>query len=187
MYKIRKVLLAGALSAIMCLTVSANTIPNVKETVEVETVKDISEPVHIILNTPRETMIDEYIEVVPDYTSDDISVTDEDVELLALVTLAEAENQTELGQRLVVSTILNRVDHDRFPDTIHGVVYQKNAFEAMHNGRVNRVKVTDKMRQLVREEVKSRTDHDVIFFRTGHYSVYGTPMFKEDDHYFSSY
>ena len=187
MYKIRKTLLAGVLSAIMCLTVSANTVPDTHVNTEVEVVEDISEPVHIILNTPREIMIDEYIEVVPDYTADDISITDEEVELLALVTLAEAENQTELGQRLVISTILTRVDQNRFPNTIHGVVYQKNAFEAMHNGRVNRVKVTDEMRQLVREEVKSRTDHDVIFFRTGHYSVYGTPMFKEDDHYFSSY
>ena len=49
------------------------------------------------------------------------------------------------------------------------------------------VKITDEMRQLVREEVKSRTNSDVIFFRTGRYSTYGTPMFKEDDHYFSSY
>ena len=187
MYKIHKALLAGLLTIITCLTVNASTATNNYEIVEPEVIEDVMKPTHIVLNVPQETVSEESVEICTDVPVDEINVTDEEIELLALVTLAEAESQTELGQRLVISTILNRVDHARFPNSIHGVVYQKNAFEAMHNGRVNRVKVTDEMRQLVREEVKHRSNHDVIFFRTGHYSVYGTPMFKEDDHYFSGY
>ena len=41
----------------------------------------------------------------------------EDVELIALVTMAEAEGECEEGKRLVIDTVLNRVDSDYFPDT----------------------------------------------------------------------
>lgn len=117
----------------------------------------------------------------------EVKYTDEEVELLALIMLAEAEDQTELGQRLAVDVILNRVDSERHPNTIHDVVYQKNQFAVTTNGRLNRVIVTDEARALVREELESRTNYDVIYFRMYHYHGFGTPLFKEDDHYFSGY
>lgn len=33
--------------------------------------------------------------------------------------------------------ILNRVRHDEFPNTVSGVVYQKNAFTAVTDGQIN--------------------------------------------------
>lgn len=111
----------------------------------------------------------------------------DDVELIALVTVAEAEGESEYGKRLVIDTILNRVDSKHFPDTIYGVIYQPNQFTSMTNGRVDRCVVTDDVRQLVREEMESRTNSEVIFFRTGHYSPYGTPLFQEGSHYFNKY
>ena len=108
-----------------------------------------------------------------------------DVDLIALVTMAEAEGESEEGKRLVIDTILNRVDSPRYPSTVNGVVYQKNQFEAMWNGRVNRCGVREDIRQLVIEEMNSRTNSEVLFFRTGHYSSYGTPLFKVGNHYFS--
>lgn len=110
--------------------------------------------------------------------------SDEEIELLALVTVAEAEGESEYGKRLVIDTILNRVDSDRFPDTIKGVIYQKNQFTSMWNGRTDRCKVTDEVRQLVREEMESRTNSDVLFFTAGGYGRYGTPAFQVGDHYF---
>lgn len=114
-------------------------------------------------------------------------VYDDEVELLALVTMAEAEGESEYGKRLVIDTILNRVDSKHFPDTIYGVIYQPNQFTSMTNGRVDRCTVTDEVRQLVREEMESRTNSEVIFFRTGHYSPYGTPLFQVGSHYFNKY
>lgn len=110
-----------------------------------------------------------------------------DIELLALVTMAEAEGEPEEGKRLVIDTILNRVDSEHFPDTIHDVIYQKNQFTSMWNGRVDRCTVNDYVINLVREEVESRTNHDVIFFTAGAYGKYGTPMFQVGDHYFCKY
>lgn len=110
-----------------------------------------------------------------------------DKHLLAKVMLAEAEDQSEYGQRLVVSSILNRVDSEKYPNTISEVVHQPYQFSVMHNGRINHVTVTDKALQLVEEELNNRSNNKVIYFRMNHYSKYGTPMFREQDHYFSGF
>lgn len=110
-----------------------------------------------------------------------------DVDLLALVTMAEAEAESEYGKRLVIDTILNRVDSPKFPSSISDVVYQPNQFTSMWNGRVDKCYIREDIRQLVIEEMKNRTNSEVIFFRTNHYSGYGTPLFQEGNHYFSKY
>lgn len=113
--------------------------------------------------------------------------TQEEIELIALCVMAEAEGECEYGQRLVIDVILNRVDDPHFPDTIYDVIYQKNQFAGMYGDRITRCYVKDELVQLVREELENRTDYDVVFFRTGHYHSYGVPMFQVGAHYFSSY
>lgn len=116
------------------------------------------------------------------------SLTDEEIDLIALVTMAEAEGECEEGQRLVIDTILNRVDSELsyFPDTVYDVVYQKNAFSSMHNGRVKRCYVKEEIRQLVIEELQERTNYEVVYFHANKYGKYGAPMFAVGNHYFSS-
>lgn len=114
-------------------------------------------------------------------------LTDEEVELIALLTMAEAEGESEYGQRLVIDSVLNRMDSEHFPDTVHGVIYQKNQYSSMTGERVTRCWVKEELCELVRSELKERTDYDVVFFRTGHYHPYGTPLFQVGAHYFSKY
>ena len=111
----------------------------------------------------------------------------EDIKLIALVVIAEAEGESEEGKRLVIDTILNRVDSEYFPDTVYDVIYQPNQFTSMWNGRVDRCKSTDEVCALVAEELELRTNTSVIFFTAGQYSEYGTPMYNVGNHYFSSY
>lgn len=113
--------------------------------------------------------------------------SEEDIELLALLAMTEAEGENEEGQRLVIDVALNRVDDPHFPDTVYDVVYQENQFSGMYGERLARCYVTDEFVQLVREELENRTNYDVIFFRTEHYHSYGVPMFQVGAHYFSSY
>lgn len=117
----------------------------------------------------------------------EIKMAKSDIELIALVTMAEAEGESEKGKRLVISTILNRLDSEHFPDTVKEVIYQPGQFTSMWNGRSDRCYVKEDICQLVREELESRTNSEVIFFGAGDYSAYGSPMFQEGDHYFSSY
>lgn len=114
-------------------------------------------------------------------------LSEEDISLIALVTMAEAEGECEKGKRLVIDTILNRMDSEYFPDTAYDVIYQPYQFSSMWNGRVDRCEVREDICQLVQEELEVRTNYDVIFFTAGCYSDYGVPMFQVENHYFSSY
>lgn len=113
--------------------------------------------------------------------------TEQEIDLMALITMAEAEGESEYGKRLVISTILNRVDSEHYPDNVTDVIYQKNQFSSIWDGRADRCYVKEEIRQLVKEEIENRTNNEVIFFMAGDYSDYGTPMFAEGGHYFSSY
>lgn len=117
----------------------------------------------------------------------DYPLTQEEIDLIALVTMGEAEGETELGKRLVIDTILNRIDHPSFPDTVYDVVYQPNQFSVMWNSRIDRCYVMPEIVELVKEELLERTNYDCVFFMAGGYSKYGEPLFQECCHYFSSY
>ena len=114
-------------------------------------------------------------------------LTQEEIDLIALVTMGEAEGETELGKRLVIDTILNRIDHPSFPDTVYDVVYQPNQFSVMWNSRIERCYVMPEIVELVKEELLERTNYECVFFMAGEYSKYGEPLFQECCHYFSSY
>ena len=114
-------------------------------------------------------------------------ITQEEIDLIALVTMAEAEGETELGKRLVIDTILNRMDNPHFPDTVYDVIYYPNAFSVIGSDRINRCYVMPEIVELVKEELLNRTNYECVFFMAGGYSKYGKPMFQECCHYFSSY
>lgn len=152
------------------------TLPVPEEPIEID-------PIILEVETVEDIIIEPYVEPISTHNQ----VSDSDIRLLALVTMAEAEGECEEGKRLVIDTILNRVDSNHFPDTIYDVVYQRNQFSAMWNGRVNRCEVRDDIYNLVLEELQSRTNYEVIFFTAGRYSAYGTPMFRVENHHFSKY
>lgn len=148
------------------------------------------EKVFVDISTTRtfeEPITEATTQVVTEPVTDYKGYTIDEIELIALVTMAEAEGESELGKRLVIDTILNRVDHKRFPDTVYGVIYQRNAFESMWNGRVDRCEVREDICRLVKEEIDSRTNEEVVFFQMYNYSPYGIALFKEGCHYFSKY
>jgi len=120
-------------------------------------------------------------------------LTLEEIDEIAKVVIAEAEGESEKGQRYVIDVILNRVDSKWFPDTVHDVLYQKNQFcvsgkraeawkdvaQAEYNG----------ICEMIEEEYdkEDRLNSDIVFFRTQRYSSYGVPAFKCGAHYFSTY
>ena len=148
-------------------------------------VSNTAEPMPVVKIDP--IYIPSPIEIIEDEPEPEPKMSTEDIELIALVTMAEAEGEPEEGKRLVIDTVLNRVDGTHWPDTVKDVVYQPSQFSSMWNSRVDRCYVMEEICQLVEEELESRTNSEVVFFRTGHYSKYGAPIFKVGAHYFSSY
>ena len=129
---------------------------------------------------------DQTDEETAEETLDDIYiVSKEHLELLATLLMAEAEGETELGKRLVIDTVLNRVDSRMFPNTIEDVVFQPMAFSSIWDERFYDCYVTAENFEIAKQETEGRTNEDVLYFRTGRYSIYGTSLFKEDHHYFS--
>ena len=158
------------------------TVPKKVEVIAVEkvVVEETKTEAEIVVSEPEPIPEPQQIE------KPEISMSKEDMELIAWMTMAEAEGESEYGQRLVIDTILNRVDSNTFPDSVYGVLYQPYQFSSIKDGRFARCHVKKELYELVVEEVQKRTNYDVIFFRTGHYSEYGTPLFKEGAHYFNS-
>ena len=60
-----------------------------------------------------------------------------DHRLLAKLVHAEARGEPYKGQVAVAAVVLNRVSSASFPNTISGVVYQRNAFTCVNNGSIN--------------------------------------------------
>lgn len=113
-----------------------------------------------------------------------------EVEEVALIVQAEAGNQDELGKRYVADVVWNRVDDKDFPDKPLDVIYQIDPvqFATTVNGAMGKAgyTITDDVFQIALEEQESRTNSEIVYFRTGKYSDSGTPAFKHGDHYFST-
>ncbi len=105
--------------------------------------------------------------------------TPEEIVLIATVAQSEAGNQTELGRRLVIDCILNRVEAEDFPNSVSSVILQRGQFTS------HRLPPPPEVIVWTKEELYSRTNPNVLWFRTKRYSKYGAPILKEGAHYFS--
>lgn len=65
------------------------------------------------------------------------SVDTASLNLISKFVYAEARGEPYTGQVAVAAVILNRVRDSRFPNTVSGVVYQKNAFTCVSDGQIN--------------------------------------------------
>ncbi|RDY26185.1 cell wall hydrolase [Romboutsia weinsteinii] len=66
-----------------------------------------------------------------------ISITNEELLLLSKLVAGEARGESYEGQVAVAAVVINRVRDSRFPGTIEGVIYQKNAFSVVADGSIN--------------------------------------------------
>ncbi|AEN89984.1 MULTISPECIES: cell wall hydrolase [Priestia] len=66
------------------------------------------------------------------------SISESDKDLLARLVQAEAKGEPYAGKVAVATVVLNRVDSDSFPDSIHDVIYQGTQFTPVQNGEINK-------------------------------------------------
>ena len=60
-----------------------------------------------------------------------------DLNLLSKLVYGEARGESYKGQVAVAATVLNRVAHNSFPNSIAGVIYQNGAYTAVSDGQIN--------------------------------------------------
>ncbi len=76
-----------------------------------------------------------------------INLTEEDYDVLLRIVEAEAGGEDEDGKMLVANVILNRVNNEKFPDTVKEVVFQREngtaQFSPISNGRYETVTISE--------------------------------------------
>lgn len=81
------------------------------------------------------------------------SLTKEDYEVLLKIVEAEAGGEDITGKMLVAGVVMNRVESDKFPDTVKEVVFQKengvSQFSPVSNGRYDKVTVSEETKEAV--------------------------------------
>lgn len=109
--------------------------------------------------------------------------TEREIDLMAQLVWHEAGNQDSIGKRLVADTVLNRMESDRFPNTVEEVIFQKGQYTtAKVLGRVE--PPIDCYGAVLSEIDGERYNTEVLFFGRGYGC--GKPLFQHQDHYFST-
>ena len=105
--------------------------------------------------------------------------TPEEVVMIGKIVQHECPHESELGQRLVIDTIMNRVESEEFPSTVRDVLNQPGQY-------CNPSKYPpDYIYTLIAQEAYNRTNNQVLWYRTKDYHKYGRPITQEGGHYFS--
>lgn len=110
------------------------------------------------------------------------NLTFEEYNYLARCVMAEAGDQDEYGQRLVIDVVLNRAE--LYNMSVIDIINEPNQFAVVRNGSINNIPDVG-IYTLIERELDNRTNTDVFYFRTEHYHLFGVPMFQHQDHYFS--
>ena len=103
-------------------------------------------------------------------------------ELLARVVEAEAGNQGIIGKRLVVAVIYNRVESEKFPDTVYDVLTSPHQFSTVWNGQVEKMEITPETLFAIEIERAHRSDNEILYFNCGECS--GKFAYKYKGHNF---
>ena len=125
----------------------------------------------------------ENIVVKPDdYSSSHKSLPQQHNSLLYSLVQAEAGNQDLDGCRLVADVVLNRIDSEKFPNTMEEVIYAPGQFSVIKNGAFKKAqgKISEKVVQAVDMELSGkRLNYDVLYFNNSNNGGW-----KYGDHYF---
>lgn len=118
-------------------------------------------------------------------------MTVDDFVFISSVVEAESNRSTDgdlTGRRYIALTILNRVNDDRFPDTISEVLCQRGQFSTVRRGHsvVERTDYSDEAVIEAVQEIEAGEAPNVLFFNCRGYN-YGTPYDYVGGNYFTTY
>ncbi|MGL5258477.1 MAG: cell wall hydrolase [Lachnospiraceae bacterium] len=107
--------------------------------------------------------------------NDSIKITDKDYENLLKIVEAEAGGEDYTGKLLVANVILNRVQNEKFPNTITQVIYQNNngvsQFSPVSDGRIDTVIVSDETVQAVEDAINgTNISEGALYFAARQYA-----------------
>lgn len=91
--------------------------------------------------------------------------SEEDLTLLAKITMVESGYESYEGQLAVANVILNRVKDPRFPDTIKDVIYAGKQFPPAHNGLLDKSEPNESSLRAAKDALNGKNNiEDAIYF-----------------------
>lgn len=119
---------------------------------------------------------------VPVYTIEKLSkITLDDFYKICRVVMNEAGGESYKCQVAVAETIINRINSDKFPDTIYEVLYQPYQYSHADNGEI-----TDSVKEAVTQALEQHIyDTDMMYFREDYYHEFAEDYFYINNMYFS--
>lgn len=104
----------------------------------------------------------------PTLYNEEIDASEEDKELMARLVSAEAKGEPYEGKVAVAEVIINRVEHEDFPDTVKEVVYEQvsgtYAFSPVQNGEINKPADEESVEAVEEAMEDTETDTEAIYF-----------------------
>ncbi|MDE7254109.1 MAG: cell wall hydrolase [Acetatifactor sp.] len=98
------------------------------------------------------------------YHGDGYHLGSEDLDILSRIVEAEAGNQDVEGRLLVANVVLNRVDSEKFPNSVKDVVFQEEKgvcqFSPVSNGRIWEVQVSEETDEAVERALEGEDISD---------------------------
>lgn len=112
------------------------------------------------------------VKIIPSSQEEKIMVSNEERQLLYRLVMAEAGSEIYEGQVAVANVVLNRVKSKKFPNTVKGVIYQKNQFTPVMSGRLNRIVPNKSVKKAVDAALAGEkvVPDDVVYFLNPRYS-----------------
>jgi N-acetylmuramoyl-L-alanine amidase len=104
----------------------------------------------------------------PALYNEEIDASEKDKELMARLVSAEAKGEPYEGKVAVAEVVINRVEHEDFPDTVKEVVYEQvsgtYAFSPVQNGEINKPADEESI-QAVEEAIEdTEKDTEALYF-----------------------
>lgn len=142
----------------------ANAVSTLNETIEESTTKAMQEA-----RIKEKEKVNVSLESVePKQDTSLIELSDSDEYLLAKIAMAEAEGESIKVKCYVIKTVIDRIESDIFPDTVQEVIYQKNQFSPISDGRWNKVEPNEECYEAVEMVLQGdiAADDCVLFFES---------------------
>lgn len=88
------------------------------------------------------------------------SITDEEIEMLKYIVEQETRGGSYRHKCIVTNVVLNRVRDSRFPNTVKGVLFQKNQFSSTWNYYQKKNKPDEKTEKAVNDVLNGRVEDE---------------------------
>ena len=91
------------------------------------------------------------------------NITNNEKKLLARLVHAEAKGEPFAGKVAVADVVLNRVENNQFPDSVESVIYEKNAFQPVQNGSIQK-KADEESQKAVEEALENGKENEELLY-----------------------